>query len=1000
MCGIAAIFSYGRDAPPVDRAELLAIRDRMTSRGPDGEGIWISQDQRIGLGHRRLAIVDLSETGAQPMFTADGQVGIIFNGEIYNYRELRRLLESRGREFRSTSDTEVLLHLYAEKGEEMLHELRGMFAFAIWDNRKRGMFLARDPFGIKPLYYSNENGVFRAASQVKALLQSKKIDTSPEAAGHTGFFLWGSVPAPFTLYRGVRNLLAGHSIWVDEKGTQEPRSYCLVPDVLREGELAASHSPGQAQPVSNLEFLRHELSDTISHHLIADVPVGVFLSSGLDSTTIASFASAEQARVHAVTLGFGEYRGTAEDEVPLATEVAQRIGAEHRTIWVSASDFEEHSERLFDAMDQPTIDGANSYFVSLAAKRTGLKVALSGLGGDEMFGGYSSFREIPKAAGLLHALGPMSVLGRGFRFFSAPLLKHFTSPKYAGLFEYGATFGGSYLLRRGFFMPWELPEVLDPDLAAEGWQRLQPLLQLERTITGINSPRAKVTALELCWYMRHQLLRDSDWASMAHSIELRVPFVDLPFLRRAAPRIAGPTPPSKIEMGRSAPSELPAGLFSRPKTGFTIPVRDWLLKSALSSQPSSRRDFGSIDLAGRGLRGWGQYVYSRYTGVSPLAGNRRRRRHRPTQDSAKNGLGPSPRILLYRIGQLGDTIVALPAMWAIRHAWPEAHLALLFDRHRKAGYVAAFDLLQGCGIFDEFIGYPFEAKLGRKATEALRLLAIIRARRFDTLAYLAPSGRSAERVRRDRTFFRAAGIKRFIGMTGFPRLEPKRENVPLSGAKPESRLLLDRLAASGFPPSVLAESFDLNLGTRETGLFESWLALQGSDSERPWIAVGPGSKMPAKKWPAERFEQVVRQLIAEFDVWPVVFGGAEDREVGTKLLESWGRGYNAAGALDIRTAGYALKRSAVYLGNDTGTMHLAAAVGVPCVAIFSSRDRPGIWYPSGSNNVVFRSEIDCEGCGLVRCVVRDNECLKRVDTEQVAAAAQRILRERLHAFAA
>jgi asparagine synthase (glutamine-hydrolysing) len=1000
VCGIAAIFSYGDDAPPVDRAELLAIRDRMTSRGPDGEGEWIAPDQRVGLGHRRLAIIDLSENGAQPMFSADGQIAIIFNGEIYNYRELRRSLESRGREFRSTSDTEVLLHLYAEKGEGMLHDLRGMFAFAIWDNRKRGILLARDPFGIKPLYYASDAGTFRAASQVKALLQSNKIDTSPEPAGHAGFFLWGSVPAPFTLYRGIRNLPAGHSLWVDENGCGEPRSYCLISDVIREGELTAASGGGEFKAVSNLEFLRHELADAISHHLIADVPVGVFLSSGLDSTTIASFASAEQAGLHTVTLGFGEYRGTAEDEVPLAKKVAQKIRTEHRTIWVSAGDFEEHSDRLFDAMDQPSIDGANTYFVSLAAKRAGMKVALSGLGGDEMFGGYSSFREIPRAARLLSPFGAIPFLGRGFRVIAAPLLKHFTSPKYAGLFEYGTSYGGSYLLRRGFFMPWELPEVLDADLAAEGWQRLQPLLQLERTIAGIASPRAKVAALELSWYMRHQLLRDSDWASMAHSLELRVPFVDLPFLRHAAPRIAGPNPPSKVEMARSAPSELPAGLLDRPKTGFTIPVRDWLLKSALSSQSASKRDFGTIDLAGRGLRGWGQYVYSRSTGIPSIGPSRRRRRQRDKAEPAGDDLGPSHRILIYRIGQLGDTIVALPAMWAIRRAWPDAHLSLLFDQHRKAGYVAAFDLLQGCGIFDEFIGYPFEARLGRKATEAVRLLATVRRHRFDTLVYLAPSGRSPERVRRDRTFFRAAGIKKFVGMSGFPSLDPKRENIPLAAAKPESRLLLDRLAASGFPPSALADSFDLNLGAREARLFESWLGLQEPDGERPWIAIGPGSKMPAKKWPTERFEQVVRQLIAEFDIWPVIFGGAEDIEVGTKLLRSWGRGYNAAGALDIRTAAHALKLCALYLGNDTGTMHLAAAIGLPCVAIFSSRDRPGMWYPSGTNNVIFRSEIDCEGCGLVRCIVRDNECLKRVGAEQVALAAQRVLNERLHVFAA
>ncbi|MFN2476308.1 MAG: asparagine synthase (glutamine-hydrolyzing), partial [Chthoniobacterales bacterium] len=334
MCGIAAIFSYGSNAAPVDRDELIAIRDRMTSRGPDGEGAWISADRRVGLGHRRLAIIDLSDAGAQPMFTADGQTGIVFNGEIYNYAALRAGLVARGYEFHSHSDTEVLLHLYAQKGAEMVHDLRGMFAFAIWDNRRRGLFLARDPFGIKPLYYANDGGTIRAASQVKALLAGKGIDTAPEPAGHAGFFLWGSVPAPFTLYRGIRNLTAGHTLWVDAEGCRAPRSYCLISDVLREGELAA-RSGGDPGAISNVEFLRDELADTVAHHLIADVPVGVFLSAGLDSTTLASFASAKQERVETVTLGFGEYRDTADDEVPLATEVARQFGTNQHTIWVA-----------------------------------------------------------------------------------------------------------------------------------------------------------------------------------------------------------------------------------------------------------------------------------------------------------------------------------------------------------------------------------------------------------------------------------------------------------------------------------------------------------------------------------------------------------------------------------------------------------------------------------------------------------------------------------------
>ena len=210
MCGISGIYAFNPSAPPADRVDLRAIRDHMVARGPDGHGEWFSSDGRIAFGHRRLAIIDLTEGGAQPMSSADGQLVITFNGEIYNYQALRKTLEAQGHVFRSDSDTEVLLHLYQAKGDAMLQDLRGMFAFAVWDARKQAMLLARDAFGIKPLYYTNGNSTLRFASQVKALLAGGQIDTTPEPAGHAGFFLWGSVPAPFTLYRGIRALPAGH----------------------------------------------------------------------------------------------------------------------------------------------------------------------------------------------------------------------------------------------------------------------------------------------------------------------------------------------------------------------------------------------------------------------------------------------------------------------------------------------------------------------------------------------------------------------------------------------------------------------------------------------------------------------------------------------------------------------------------------------------------------------------------------------------------------------
>src|SRR6185369_6718299 len=239
MCGINGIFAYGEAAAPVDEAELLRTRERMRMRGPDGAGLWISPDRKVGLGHRRLAIIDLSESGAQPMVAAGGRLTITYNGEIYNYRELRRDLEARGHVFRTQSDTEVLLHLYAERGVHMVHALRGMFAFGIWDARERTMFLARDPFGIKPLYYADVGGTLRFASQVKALLAGGAIDTAAEPAGAAGFLLWGCVPEPFTLYRNIKALPAGSTLTVATDRLREPRTYFSVRDTLVRAQLEA-----------------------------------------------------------------------------------------------------------------------------------------------------------------------------------------------------------------------------------------------------------------------------------------------------------------------------------------------------------------------------------------------------------------------------------------------------------------------------------------------------------------------------------------------------------------------------------------------------------------------------------------------------------------------------------------------------------------------------------------------------------------------------------------
>lgn len=611
MCGIAASFAYSADAPPIDRDELLRVRDQMASRGPDGAGEWFSPDGRIGLAHRRLSIIDLSPSGAQPMWNAERTLAIVFNGEIYNYEALRGGLAASGYVFQSHCDTEVLLALYQTKGQAMLDELRGMYAFVIWDARRRALFAARDPLGIKPLFYSDDGRTIRFASQVKALLCNKYVDSSPEPAGHVGFFLWGSVPWPYTLYRGIRNLIAGHTVEVAEHGAVKVTRYCTIPDLLEQGARA-----GDCRSALAPDALQHAIADSVEHHLVADVPVGVFLSSGLDSTTLAAFARERHSDLKTVTLGFDEYRGTENDEVPLAEETARLLGADHRTIWVSRADFEAESARLFEAMDQPSIDGVNTYFVSLAAKRAGLKVALSGLGGDELFGGYEGFAQIPRAVRLLRPFRHFPWFARAVRHAVLPFVSPNASTKYAGVLEYAPTLAGAYLLRRALFMPWELGSVLPPELVREGWETLNALGMLEETLRNVPaSDRLQVSSLEMSFYMRNQLLRDADWAGMAHSVEIRVPFVDQQLLLTLAPSLASAHPPTKRDMAQAAPARLPDAVLQRPKTGFVVPVRDWLLQSF---DPTLGRE--------RGLRGWAREVYSRFADPTAMHHFARRQR--------------------------------------------------------------------------------------------------------------------------------------------------------------------------------------------------------------------------------------------------------------------------------------------------------------------------------------------------------------------------------------
>lgn len=608
MCGIAGIFAYHYAASPVERAELLRIRDRMAARGPDGAGAWLSPDGRIGLGHRRLSIIDVSEAGAQPMASADGAHLITYNGEIYNYRKLRRELEARGHAFRTQSDTEVLLHLYAEKGAAMLHDLRGMFAFALWDAARQALLLARDAYGIKPLYCSDDGWTFRFASQVKALLAGGRISEAVEPAGLIGFHLYGSVPEPFTLFRDIRALPAGHYQWVDAAGPKAPVAYVNLAAVLAEGATRPAPSAALAETV------REAVRDSAAAHLVADVEVGAFLSAGVDSGALLGLLrDAGQPGIRAISLGFSEFQGTAEDEVPLAAETASRYGARHTVRRVDEREFMTDLPAIMEAMDQPSIDGVNTWFVAKAAKEAGLKVALSGLGGDELLAGYPSFTDVPAWHRRFGALARVPGLGRAARHLLAgfaPALAE-RRPKALGMLEHADTLAGAYLLRRGLFLPHELPRLLDPDLVREGLRRLKPVAALNALLEpDPGSDTARVCALESAHYMRNQLLRDADWAGMAHGIEIRVPLVDIVLLRRLAPFLPRLSPGAgKAALAAAPQMALPAGVLERAKTGFGVPTEAWMNAAADGERRASRgQPKGLVS------RAWARFLFARGAG--------------------------------------------------------------------------------------------------------------------------------------------------------------------------------------------------------------------------------------------------------------------------------------------------------------------------------------------------------------------------------------------------
>lgn len=591
MCGIVGVYNYGNPGRPIQADTIVRMRDTMEHRGPDDAGIYVSPDGKLGLGHRRLSILDLTALGHQPMASPDGRYWIVFNGEIYNFRELRGELEPKGYTFRSTSDTEVLLALFAEYGPKMLHRLRGMFALAIWDTRDERLWLARDRIGIKPLYYTAQQGRFLFASEIKAILAFPGILPAVNLTGLHHFLSFLTTPAPLTLFEGIQKLPAGHTLTVARDGTLKVEEWWDVFDGVQS-------AAGQDGTTISQRIL-HLLRQSIRYRMVSDVPFGVFLSGGIDSSTnVALMAELMDRPVETFSIGFtGEER---YNEFGYARQIAEGFRTHHHEVQIGVNDLIGFLPQLIHHQDEPIADPVcvPVYFVAKLAKDNGVTVCQVGEGSDELFCGYPMWGWFLRVARWNRAF---AWLPRPARRLAPALVR-----------KAGMVHGLPHeCLRRGAegetlfwsgaeaFFEHQKAELLTPWVR----ERLGPLSShevishhrrrfLERS--PILDDLTWMGYIDLKLRLPELLLMRVDKMTMATAVEARVPFLDHEFVQFAM----GIPQTVKVRRGelkhilkRAVTGVIPDEIIHRRKQGFGVPVAEWFLRELGPMMCSILRQF-------------------------------------------------------------------------------------------------------------------------------------------------------------------------------------------------------------------------------------------------------------------------------------------------------------------------------------------------------------------------------------------------------------------------
>lgn len=591
MCGITGILDFKKKI----KDPLLLINklnELNKSRGPDDRGTWSNNDKNIFFGHTRLSVIDLTKNGKQPFLSYDKKISLIFNGEIYNFKDLKKILIQKNYIFASNTDTEVILHSYIEWGIDFIDKLRGMFSIAIWDENLKKLFLIRDQFGIKPLYYSADSNFFCFSSSIKSLINSKLVSNKRSSKSLTNYLLWGNTKDPDTIYDKIKSVEKGTYVVVDQNNNFFIKRYSDLIENIQNIEGYNFSNKNEAK-----SYLKEIIYETVNYHLNSDANLGLALSSGLDSNLILDNIKPEfNEKIKTLTVDFN-IDGTIKDEIEIAKKFSLEKKIFHKVVNLDQLNIKQELKYFFNEMDTPSNDGFNTYILSKLAKDNNVKVLLTGIGADEIFMGYPSFNRAKKYLNILKLISKFNYKKMPKKTVAYFVKKFNFNPKNSEIFDIKSLLD-LFLLSRRLFLDDEVKEILYEYQQDIDNNRLPPLT-VHQDFYKLETNQ-QLMYLEIEHYLCPKLLKDSDWASMANSVELRTPFVDWEFFKKYLKLFKSNVTVDKKFIYETFKNSLPKELENRKKSGFGIP-HNYLLK-----------EIGHKTYSKNGLKDWSLVCLKNY----------------------------------------------------------------------------------------------------------------------------------------------------------------------------------------------------------------------------------------------------------------------------------------------------------------------------------------------------------------------------------------------------